>query len=227
MFDYSGKIPDYSFPRYFHLAKQIRTISITRALQYEQLVSCPPYGKVLDFGGGEKAEYRHIIQCTLYQSVNIDSGIEPTYVIGIGEPIPCGDGSFDTVISMNTLEHIFDVQFVLNELSRVLRPGGKLLLSVPFLFPVHGHPDDFFRPTSSWFQQALTKAGLSKVEVLPLYWGPRTTAMTCAGVQGPAKGLQRQINLLIDFLYMRLRALLRRPDFSRTSPIAYFVRAVK
>lgn len=46
-------------------------------------------------------------------------------------PLPFGDGSFDLVLCAETLEHIRDVQLLLSELRRVLRPGGRLALTTP------------------------------------------------------------------------------------------------
>ena len=47
------------------------------------------------------------------------------------EPLPFADGSFDLVLCAETLEHVRDVQLLLSELRRVLRPGGALALTTP------------------------------------------------------------------------------------------------
>ena len=197
------KMPGFS--RYMRLSTDIWRMSLTRALQYEVIKDYPLRGKVLDVGGGDCADYRSWLMCESYESVNIDSSMNPTWVIEEGDPLPCLPRSFDTVISFNTLEHIFDVQSVLREMFRVLNKNGELLITTPFLFPIHGHPDDFFRPTSSWYRQILIKVGFKDVEVVPLAWGPFSTGLICSGTPGPAKAFRKQVALLVDLIYMRLR----------------------
>jgi SAM-dependent methyltransferase len=46
-------------------------------------------------------------------------------------PLPFGDGSFELVLCVETLEHVRDVQLLLSEARRVLRPGGTLALTTP------------------------------------------------------------------------------------------------
>lgn len=226
------RTPSYS--RYRCLSKGIRRISLTRALQYEVVLSYPLRGRVLDLGGGERVDYRSLLNCTSYESANTDRAMDPTWVLAVGESLPCSSASFDTVVSFNTLEHIFDVRFVLNEMQRVLKFGGELLITTPFLFPIHAHPNDFFRPTPSWYHHALAEAGFEQVDVVPLSWGPFSTGLTCSGVPGPAKAFRRQIALVIDLLYVTCVLRLRGPRspsereaYFQQFATAFFVRAIK
>ena len=72
--------------RYLKLVKDVNRISLTRALQYEIIESYPFKGKVLDYGGGDKSLYNDILKCDFYSSVNVDSKIEPTWIIKVGDP---------------------------------------------------------------------------------------------------------------------------------------------
>jgi SAM-dependent methyltransferase len=47
------------------------------------------------------------------------------------EPLPLADGSFDLVLCAETIEHVRDVQMLLSEVRRVLRPGGRLAVTTP------------------------------------------------------------------------------------------------
>jgi len=64
------------------------------------------------------------------------------------------DKSLDGVICSEVLEHVPNYQAALDEFARVLRPGGKLLITSPFVFPLHG-PPDFWRFTPEAFQLLL------------------------------------------------------------------------
>jgi len=55
--------------------------------------------------------------------------------------LPFGDGSFDLVLCAETIEHVRDVQLLLSEIRRVLRPGGTLALTTPASLPVIRRPD--------------------------------------------------------------------------------------
>ena len=57
------------------------------------------------------------------------------------------DNSVDCVISISTFEHLRYPQKAIKEVFRILKPGGVIYLNVPFVFPYHADPDDFYRFT--------------------------------------------------------------------------------
>ena len=159
--------------------------TVLRALEHELPERLEFPGRVLDFGGGAGAGFtRWLTGATEILSVNIDEEFAPTHVVPPGDPLPFPDGHFDTIVTFNTLEHVYDDVAVLAELARVLKPGGALHIIVPFLFRVHGHPDDYNRHTPSWWARTLDELGLSETRLLPLVFGRRTTAQMISGRGG-------------------------------------------
>ena len=59
------------------------------------------------------------------------------------------DGTFDIVVCNAILEHVEDPQRAIRELRRVLKIGGRIWVEVPFLFPYHPAPEDYWRVTLS------------------------------------------------------------------------------
>lgn len=199
-----------SFARFRRMRKDVKSKSILRCLEYERLSTLSLSGRVLDFGGGNKTNYSHLIDGwgsksggVTYESANIDPVTQPTYLIAPDAELPCEDERYDTVISLNTFEHIYDVRGTLQRLVRVLRRDGELLFIVPFLFRVHGHPDDYTRGTPSFWRRILNESGFTDIEIEALTWGPMSTRLTLGGVIGPFKYLRTQLAMLLDVFYFR------------------------
>ena len=71
-----------------------------------------------------------------------------TDVLGVGEKLPFADNTFEYIISSSVLEHVMDPFKCADEMRRVLKPGGKIMCSVPFLIPFHGYPHHYYNMTS-------------------------------------------------------------------------------
>jgi SAM-dependent methyltransferase len=100
-------------------------------------------GLVLDAGSGFKSTvYEHVVNLEVV-------GYPSTDVLGVGEHLPFATGSFDAALSLNVLEHVRDPFRCATELARVVRPGGKLYASAPFLQPYHGYPHHYYNMTAS------------------------------------------------------------------------------
>ena len=69
-------------------------------------------------------------------------------VVGDAHNLPFAPGSFDLILSTEMLEHTLEPQRIVDEIRRVLRPGGRLLLTTRFVFPLHDVPGDYFRFTT-------------------------------------------------------------------------------
>ena len=127
---------------------------------------------VLDAGSGQgrfKAEFEH----TRYVGVDLavgDATWDYTALDTISNLVrlPFDDDLFDVVLCTQVLEHVPEPQRVLNELSRVLKPGGKLYLSAPQSWHQHQKPHDYYRYTSFGLRYLLTSAGLEVEELLPM-----------------------------------------------------------
>jgi SAM-dependent methyltransferase len=84
-----------------------------------------------------------------------------------GKRIPFEDCSFDTVLSIQVLEHTPEPQQLLDEMARVLRPDGLLILSAPFCFRLHEEPHDYYRFSPHGLRHMCARAGLEVVELHP------------------------------------------------------------
>jgi len=68
-------------------------------------------------------------------------------VVGDAHNLPLEDESFDRVLCTEVLEHLHTPQKAIDEMYRVLKPGGELILTTRFIAPIHDSPGDYFRFT--------------------------------------------------------------------------------
>lgn len=85
-----------------------------------------------------------------------------------GVHIPMDNASVDSAMATEVLEHCPDPVAVLREAYRVLRPGGVLFFTVPFLWPLHDVPYDEYRYTPFALERSVKSAGFVDVGVRPL-----------------------------------------------------------
>lgn len=83
----------------------------------------------------------------------------------LNRPIACPDGSFDTIILSDVLEHIRRPEELVREMHRILAPGGKVLMNVPFYYGLHEQPFDYYRYTRYALRSMAEDAGFQVVEL--------------------------------------------------------------
>ena len=126
------------------------------------------HGKLLDFGCGSKP-YKSLFTVSEYVGTDIevsghDHRTEEIDVYYDGHTLPFADESFDSIFSSEVFEHVFNLPQILDELHRVLRPGGRMLLTVPFVWDEHEIPYDFARYTSFGLKHMLQEKGFVVVQ---------------------------------------------------------------
>ncbi len=95
----------------------------------------------LDLGAGlRRTYYSNVVNVEIYANVSTD-------VVCVGEDLPFADASFDGVFAFAVLEHTLRPWTVAEEICRVLRPGGKVIIDWPFLQAVHGYPHHYYNAT--------------------------------------------------------------------------------
>ena len=85
-------------------------------------------------------------------------------IIFDGKKLPFSDGRFDSVVSFEVLEHVFNLPQILQEINRVTKDSGLFLISVPFAWGEHEAPYDFARYTSYGMTDILNKNGFEVIE---------------------------------------------------------------
>ncbi len=93
------------------------------------------------------------------------------------------DGSVGTVLTFDTLEHVADPIRAVQEIHRVLRPGGAVAMSSVMFFPIHAHPWDFWRFTPEGFDRLLEP--FESRLVMAQGWDLMPETVLGVGVKGP------------------------------------------
>ncbi len=125
-------------------------------------------GQFLDVSCGDRP-YEGLFAPGQYVGVDVeDSGRplsmkQPDRFYG-GKVLPYATDSFDLVMSTQVLEHVPDPLALLAEMARVCKPGGEIVVSLPFAYQEHEEPFDFFRFTSFGIAELLGRVGLHTVE---------------------------------------------------------------
>jgi SAM-dependent methyltransferase len=118
-------------------------------------------------------------------------------VVYSGARLPFDDASFDTVLSNQVGEHVPDPGAFFAELARVLRPGGRLILTVPFSHRIHSEPHDYHRFTKYALAEHARRVRLTVERLTPRggFWaviGQKLTsqmAVRYAGLKGDIQSI--------------------------------------
>ncbi len=78
--------------------------------------------------------------------------------------LPFVDGAFECVLCTEVLEHLPEPQRAIDEMYRVLAPGGRMVLTTRFLFPIHDAPHDYFRFTKYGLRHLLQRFDDVRIE---------------------------------------------------------------
>jgi len=133
-------------------------------------------GRLLDIGCGTKP-YAAMLSEFVEQHIGVDHegsthGKNFVDLIGTAYHVPVTNTSFDCVLCSAVLEHLEEPEKALRECFRVLKPGGKAIYLVPFIWHLHEQPRDFYRFTKYGLHYLFTKVGFSVVELKALsgFW---------------------------------------------------------
>lgn len=130
-------------------------------------------GQLLDVGCGRKP-WRSLFAAAAsrYRGIEVPhslSGSPDVDAWASALALPFRTASFDTVLSLEVLEHLPEPHTAMAEAARVLSPGGHLILVTPFNWPLHEEPHDYFRFTHYGLRHLAQAAGLQVIDLRPLY----------------------------------------------------------
>ena len=141
-------------------------------------------GRLLDFGCGSKP-YRSLFATAEYVGVDYENPGHPHTneqidVFYDGKNIPFGNDHFDSILCSEVFEHVFNLPDILNELNRVLKPGGKMLVTCPFVWPEHEVPHDFARYSRFALKSLLEQNGFEEIGFVKTgnYWSATSQLRT-------------------------------------------------
>jgi SAM-dependent methyltransferase len=186
--------------------------------------------RVADIGCGEQP-LRLIVEGLggKYTGVDVGQNLQGTVdVIADITRLPLSQNSFEVVLCTEVLEHIPDTAAAFAELERLCRPGGAIILTTPFMYPLHEEPYDFVRLTPYMLQRYASECNLivselttvgDELQVAATVWcnlwsrraGGRSTIRSAWNVI-----MRLPVNLLVLGLTPLLHSLLPRKFFLST-----------
>ncbi|MSR88019.1 MAG: class I SAM-dependent methyltransferase [Candidatus Zambryskibacteria bacterium] len=120
-------------------------------------------GRVLDIGGGE-GRWKRILSEYATEYFISDLYSQAADFKDDARKLSNESSSFNAIVCFEVLEHIDDTERVVSEMYRVLKPGGYVAATLPFIFPSHGNPDDYKRLTPSGLEYYFKKMGFQVVQ---------------------------------------------------------------
>jgi SAM-dependent methyltransferase len=131
----------------------------------------PLRGVVVDVGGGRSPDYFEYFDTkNVVSIVAVDGSISK--INFEKDSLPYSNGSIDTAVCANVLEHIYEHRHLVAEIYRILKPDGELIGFVPFLVQYHPDPHDYFRYTKEALARIFAGAGFRSIRIEIVGGGP-------------------------------------------------------
>lgn len=134
--------------------------------EYLRLAGVKAGSRVLEFGCGNcPCEKITLATGATYEGADLPGNELADHDIDTAGRVPVADGTYDVVISSQVLEHVPDPAAHLAEARRLLRPGGRLILSTHGIWVYHPVPEDLWRWTHAGLVRTLEKGGFRTLEI--------------------------------------------------------------
>jgi SAM-dependent methyltransferase len=206
------------------------------APHYQRAIRTHAHGRLLDMGCGQVPlydTYRDLVS----ENICIDwlntACVNPylDYTVDLTGVLPFEIGSFDTVLLTDVLEHIPEPTHLMSEIARILRPGGKLILGVPFFYWLHEVPHDYYRYTEFALRRFCQLSGLRVIDIVAYGGLPEVILdLFSKGLNffpRPLTALLRPLHVLASSL-CRIRAVQKLSERTKSGfPLGYLLVAEK
>lgn len=182
-------------------------------------------GVVIDLGGGEKPSYERFwqIKSEKFIRVDINEEAKPDVVADLNNPLPFSDNFADAIFLFNVIYILGNPGKTLFEINRILKPGGKLFITSPFIFNEAKEPSDYWRFTSEGLEKLLKDSGFREFLITPI--GERFSA--AAYLVSPFL-LFWPFRFIFYVLAIGLDKIIpKKLKLKQPCPIGYFVEAIK
>lgn len=135
------------------------------------------HGKLIDIGCGSKP-YAEMMRPFVTEHIGVDHvgsfhSKQNVNLFGTAYDIPAADAAFDSAICTSVLEHLEEPELALRECFRVIKSGSVVIYTVPFIWPLHEEPRDFYRFSKYGLEYLFKKTGFEIIEIRALcgFWG--------------------------------------------------------
>ena len=130
---------------------------VVEFLKQERIRS--PRGIILNLGSGARRLGQKTLNLDLFSAEGVDIQADVLH-------LPIKDESVEAIVCTGVLEHVRDPRLAVQEICRVLKPGGRSYFEVPFMQSFHASPDDFFRWTAAGLQHVLRPLRILESQVI-------------------------------------------------------------
>ena len=134
---------------------------------------------------------------------------------------------FDNVLLFNVLEHLNDHNKTFSEIFRILKKNGLLIGSTPFLYQVHGAPNDYFRFTKNFFEKKLKKNKFKEIKIKNLGFGPSVASYSLLHSYLKYLPIFSDLLLLIAFIFDSIIQIFVKTQLKEIYPIGIMFIAKK
>ncbi len=168
---------------------------------------------VLDYGAGA-SPYRKYFPNSDYRRADITGAPSLHYKIGADSTISESDETFDLILSTQVAEHVVNPDVYFRECFRLLKKGGRLILTTHGIWDEHGSPYDFQRWTDSGMRRDLERAGFRPPKTYKITCGIRAAILIFTralyGTTPPEGRWQRFLFKSFRFSYSRILPAIHR-----------------
>ena len=168
---------------------------------------------ILDYGCGS-SPYQSCFPAADYRKADVIEAPGLHYRIRSDSTVPEKDETFDLILSTQVAEHVLDPDAYFRECFRLLKQGGKLVLTTHGIWEEHGVPWDFQRWTEQGMRRDLRRAGFKEPKVYKVTCGFRALMLlftrTYFATKPPVPWVPNRIFKLLRFTYSRLFPLIHR-----------------
>ena len=203
--------------------------SILRILQKDEFKKYKLSGKCLEFGANHKIQrnflYKDSNEYNIFYS-NIDNKNKSFIKINLIKKL-VHKKKYKNIIIFNVLEHLSEVNIALKNLNLLLDSKGKILGSTPFLYRIHGAPNDYNRFTKSYLQKILKEKKFTNIKINEIGLGPFLASFSL--LRGFLKYLPiiYQILLTLVIIMDKILFYTMKTDPKKIYPIGYVFSAIK
>ena len=152
-----------------HLLLPIRKAQVRLVREFSRDVV---ESRVLEIGCGGKKDFIMFFE---NQNEVVQTDLEPYHGCTVLDVTKLNVAEeYDVILAINVLEHIYDYRVAISNMYRALKPGGQLVLSMPFFYPLHDLPNDYWRFTASSLKRELAMFEHIVISQSGMRWAPHS-----------------------------------------------------